>query len=347
MAYIDNMFNTSGKIPTNSNFWNQSIENFTAGDTITKGFSQVIGEQVFKPLKSPRMPFYNKFAGRVLSSGMGWTESALYKKNAFHFKPKATAEDALKFYDSEGVQKSFTVNVEGWLPNTVPSELASIEAFLNSNSVGELNSQLVDLITIGYQNTIESEIEAKAINLTKNEMVVDIATDGIVSVMGDIMDKASEMMSDDFHYNELTDNENANLITRSDKLYLFIEQKYLNMYQNAKANIYNPSELINNVEIVPMINQLPTPITTAQWNADSGTSGHKWNTSDKPVAIDKAKPIAYMVGAGKIEYRPLIGSYKVNQDFNGAGDFTNMHLIYKGAVAVRPWENAIRINLKA
>ena len=346
MAYIDDVFNTSGKIPTNSNFWNQTVATFTAGDTITKGFAQVIGEQVFRPLMSPRMPFYNKFAGRVLSSGTGWTESALYKKTASHFKPKATAEDNFKFYDSEGVQKTFTLNVEGWIPNTVPSELASVEAFLKSNSVGELNSQLVDLITIAYQNAIESEIEKKAINLTKNEMEVDIETDGIVSVMGDIMDKASEMMSDDYHYNELSADENAGLITRSDKIYLFMEQKYINAYKNAKSAIFNPNELVNNVELVPMVNQFPTPITTAQWTADSGTSGQKWATADKPVAIDKPKPIAYMVGAGKIEYRPLMGSYKVNQAFNGAGDFTNMHLIYKGSVAVRPWENAIRINLK-
>lgn len=96
-----------------------------------------------------------------------------------------------------------------------------------------------------------------------------------------------------------------------------------------------------------MINQLPKPLTTAEWTADSKTNGQKWVDADKPVAIDKAKPIAYMVGSGKIEYRPLMGSYKVNMQKNGAGDFDNIHLIYKGSVCVRPWENAIRINAKA
>ena len=243
MAYIDNVFNTMGKIPTDSDFWAQDISNFVAGDTITSGFAQVIGEQVFRPLMSPRTPFYNKFAGRVLNSGVGWTESALYKKGVRKFKPKATAEDNFGFYDSEGVQKTFTLNVEGWIPNTIPSELASVEAFLKSGSVGTLNAQLVDLVNIAYQNAIESEIEKKAISCTKNEMSVDVATDGIVNVFGQIMDKASEMMSDDYHYNELTEEENNNLTTRSDKIYLFIEQKYLNAYKNAKASIPNPSEL--------------------------------------------------------------------------------------------------------
>lgn len=345
MAYIDDVFNTYGKIPTNSDFWKMDIDNFVAGDTITTGFAQVIGEQVFKPLMSPRMPFYNKFAGRTLTSGYGWTESALYKKEVKKFNPKATSQDAFGFYDSKGVQKTFTVNVEGWSPNSLPSELASIEAFLKSNSVGTLNSQLVDLVNIAYQNAIESEIEKKAINLTKNKMNVNVATDGIIEVMGQIMDKASEMMSDDFHYNELSEEENQNLITRSDKIYLFLNQKYINAYKNAKANLFNPEQLVSNVEVVPMVNELPTPLTTAEWNA--GVSAQGWVDADKPVAIDDPAPIGYLVGSGKIEYRPLIGSYKVNMGKNPAGDFDNIHLIYKGAVAVRPWENAIRINLTA
>ena len=343
MAYIDDVFNTKGKIPTDSNFWEQSVDQFVAGGTITTGFAQVIGEQVFRPLMNPRTPFYNKFAGRVLDSGYGWTESALYKKGVQKFKPKATAEDNFKFYESAGVQKSFTVNVQGWVPNTLPSELASVEAFLKRGSVGELNGQLVDLVNIAYQDAIESEIEHKAINLTKNSMQVDVANNGIVEAMGQIMDKASEMMSDDYHYNELTDEENKKLTTRSDKIYLFIEQKYLNAYKNAKASIPNPDQLVSNVEIVPMVNQLPTPITTAEWT--SGVSTYGWTDGDKPVAVDAPKPFAYMVGSGKIEYRPLLGSYKVNFAQNGAGDFDNIHLIFKGSVAVRPWENAIRVNL--
>lgn len=343
MAYIDDVFNKSGKIPTDSNFWKQDVDQFVAGDTITSGFAQVIGEQVFRPLMSPRTPFYNKFAGRVINSGYGWTENALYKKDAKKFNPKATANDNFGFYDSKGLQKTFTINVQGWIPNTIPSELASVEAFLKSGSVGELNSQLVDLVNIAYQNAIESEIEKKAINLTKNKMSVDIATNGIVESIGQIMDKASEMMSDDYHYNELTDEENNGLTTRSDKIYLFLEQKYINAYKNAKANLFNPDQLVSNVEIVPMVNQLPTPITTAEYTA--GMTSNQWPDGDKPVALDEPKPIGYMVGSGKIEYRPLIGSYKVNMAKNQAGDFDNVHLIYKGSVAVRPWENAIRINL--
>ena len=346
MAYVDTIFNTSGKIPTDSNFWNQSVDKFVTSDGITSGFGRVIGEQMFKPLKSAYTPFYSRFAGAPISAGMGWTERALKSTKMKRFKPKATAEDALGFVDSTGIEKTFTQNVAGWSPVVVPSELVSMEMFVNRNGIGSLNSMLVDNNVLTYQRAIESEIQKKAISLTKNAMEVDIATDGIVASMGAIMDKASEMMSDDYHYNELSDDENTDLITRSDKIYCFINQKYLNAYRNAKANLPSPCELVDNVEIVPMVNALAKPITTAEFTA-GGDTGVTWDADDKPVAVDAPAPIAYLVASDKIVYRPVEGSYKVNMNTNGAGDFTKTHLIYKGAIAVRPWENAVRVNLKA
>lgn len=346
MAFTDTVFNTSGKIPTESNFWSQSLDNFVTSDGITSGFKRVIGEQVFKPLKDVRMPFYQRFAGAPISAGSGWTERALKYSALDHWNPKATAEDDLKFYDSDGIEKTFEINVRGTKSVSVPSLLESPEMFVNRSGVGTLNSMLVDNVVQIYQRAIESEIQKKAISLTKAEMTVDIATDGIVDVMGDIMDKASEMLSDDYHYNELTDDENANLITRSSKVYLFMNQAYVNAYRNAKASLPSPGELVDNVELVPMVNALAKPITTAEFTAGPRT-GVTWATADKPVAVDKPAPIAFLCGSDKVVYRPVEGSYKVNLKENGKGDFVNEHLIYKGAIAVRPWENSIRINLKA
>ena len=346
MAFTDTVFNTSGKIPTESNFWSQSLDNFVTSDGITSGFKRVIGEQVFKPLKDVRMPFYQRFAGAPISAGSGWTERALKYSALDHWSPKATAEDDLKFYDSDGIEKTFEINVRGTKSVSVPSLLESPEMFVNRSGVGTLNSMLVDNVIQIYQRGIESEIQKKAISLTKAEMTVDIATDGIVDVMGDIMDKASEMLSDDYHYNELTEDENANLITRSSKVYLFMNQAYVNAYRNAKASLPSPGELVDNVELVPMVNALAKPITTDEFTAGPRT-GVTWATADKPVAVDKPAPIAFLCGSDKVVYRPVEGSYKVNLKENGKGDFVNEHLIYKGAIAVRPWENSIRINLKA
>lgn len=346
MTFTDTVFNTSGKIPTESNFWKQSLDNFVTSEGITAGFRRVIGEQVFKPLKDVRMPFYQRFVGAPITAGSGWTERALKYSAMDHWNPKATAEDDLKFYDSNGIEKTFEINVRGTKSVSVPSLLESPEMFVNRSGVGKLNSMLVDNVIQIYQRSIESEIQKKAISLTKAEMEVDIATDGIVDVMGNIMDKASEMLSDDYHYNELTEDENANLISRSSKVYLFMNQAYVNAYRNAKASLPSPSELVDNVELVPMVNALATPITTAEFTAGPRT-GVTWTTADKPVAVDKPAPIAFLCGSDKVVYRPVEGSYKVNLKENGKGDFVNEHLIYKGAIAVRPWENSIRINLKA
>lgn len=346
MAFTDTVFNTSGKIPTESNFWNQSLDQFVTSEGITAGFRRVIGEQVFKPLKDVRMPFYQRFAGAPITAGSGWTERALKYSAMDHWNPKATAEDDLKFYDSDGIEKTFEINVRGTKSVSVPSLLESPEMFVNRSGVGTLNSMLVDNVIQIYQRSIESEIQKKAISLTKAEMTVDVATDGIVDIMGDIMDKASEMLSDDYHYNELSEDENANLITRSSKVYLFMNQAYVNAYRNAKASLPSPGELVDNVELVPMVNALAKPITTAEFTAGPRTDV-TWATADKPVAVDKPAPIAFLCGSDKVVYRPVEGSYKVNLKENGKGDFVNEHLIYKGAIAVRPWENSVRINLKA
>lgn len=340
MAFTSEIFNTSGKIPTEANFWSETDpKNFVTDDGITSGFSRIIGEQVFRPLKSPRTPFYQRFAGAPIEEGKGWKERALKQTEMMAFKPKATAEDNFKYYDSTGIEKAYEVNVAGWKPVSVPSDLVSLDMFVERNGIGQLNSMLVDNVLLTYQNAIESQIEKKAISSTKNEMSVD--TSDIVTAFGQIMDKASEMISDDIQFNELTDEENDGLINHSERIYCFVNQKILNAYKNAKASVYNPSELVNNVEIVPMVNELPAPITTAEWTAGP-RDGVDWK--DKPVAIDGAKPIAYLCASDKIVYRPVKGSYKLNLARNGAGDFDNTHLIYRGCIAVRPWENAVRVN---
>lgn len=344
MAYMDNEFNTRGKIPTESNFWDEAGD-FVTSTGITPEFSRVIGEQVFKPVSSPSTPMYSRFASRPIRSGMGWTERALYRGTPIHFLgTKATAEDALKFYDSYGVEKTFTKNVNGSMPVSMPSEIESAEMMLDYGSIGELNSLIVDKCKIAYDQSIETDIQKKAISMTKSETTVD--TSDVVGMFNTIADLATDFMGDDVHYNDLGNDDQGNAIndyiyTHADKVLCFVDAKYWNAYRNAKASLPSPSELVENCEIIPMYNQLPTPITTAEFEAGP-RSGVTWD--NKPVAIDKAKPIAFMCSDKRIEYRPYVGSYKFLTDTNIAGDFTSAFLHWSGCVAVKPWENAIRIN---
>mgnify|MGYP005802276543 CR=1 FL=1 len=60
--------------------------------------------------------------------------------------------------------------------------------------------------------------------------------------------------------------------------------------------------------------------------------------------MDKEQPLIWMCAANRIEVRPLVRSYKVNMQQNAAGDFVNEHMLWKCAIAVKPFENAVRIN---
>lgn len=338
MSYIDTVFNESGKLPTDSAFFDGAIDDFVTEDGITAGFSKVIGEQVFKPLKSPMTPFYQRFAGRPLTSGMAWTERALKATNMRKFNPKATADDALRFYDSEGIEKTFPINVAGWCPVSIPSDLISPDMMLQGRTVGQLNSMLVDNVLYAYQRAIESEIEKQAITMTKNSTEFAFTADTIVSDMAGIMDLATRMMGDDERFNDLTEQENKGLVTSSDGIYLFMDAKVLNMYNAQKAKLPSPDYLVENVEIVPMYNALPTPPTTEQIA--------EWDNKTPP-ALNQPAPIAYICAKDRMEYRPVAGSYKVTLNYNGAGDFQNENLLYRGAVATKVWANAVRINKTA
>lgn len=342
MGFNDTTFNTSGKIPTNANFWDGAVDEFVTSDGITSGFGKVIAEQVYRPINMPVTPFYNKFAGRVLPYGEGWTERAINRTAMRKFKPKATASDALQFYDSTGIEKTFSLNVGGWIPVTLPSGLESAEMMLK-NDIGTLNSRLVDNVMMEYQVGMEADCEKFAVSMTKNEKV--IASTDPIKYFTAIRDLVTEMQGNDTQYNALTTTENAGILTNSRKVYCFVNAKIWNAYQDAQSAIPNPDKLIMNCEVIPCVNAIATPLTTAEYNAgpnaDDSTS-LAW--TNKPPALDKKAPTALVVSADAFEYRPYQGSYKVNIDQNGAGDFTNQHLIFKGALAYRPWENAVRIN---
>ena len=339
----DNIFNTSGKFPTTAKFWQASTDNFTVGETITPGFSKVLGEQVYKPLGKYDTPFYNKFAGRPLKNGSQWMERALYKNVARHYKPKATAEDAFNFVDSTGKEVYFNVDVAGWIKTAIPSELETIEGVIKSDGVGVLNSMLVENVINTYQSAIESEIGKKFVSCISHEDDVDFS-DGQQAVK-DINKLAIKMRGTTNHYNELTTTENNNLITKSDKIYCFIDAETLENMRESFATLPSPDRISENVEFIPIPDGCPTPVTAAEYSTGTGAdaSGTSITWTSEPVAKGEPKPIAILTSNTKCEYRPLVNSYKINLGRNPAGDFDVEHLIYKGAIAVRPWDNAIRL----
>lgn len=343
MTNYDTVFNTSGKFPTNSDFWKSFSTGFVTEQGITPTFSKVLGEQVFRPLGTFETPFYNRFAGSPLWFGSAWRERALYNMNARHFKPKATANDDLDFVDSEGLEVEYKVDVSGWVKCSIPTELETIQMMLTNGEVGQLNDMLVDNVVRTYQMAIESEIGKKLVSNINAEDSIDF-TDGIQAVK-DINKLAIRMKGNTYHYNQLSEAQNSRLITRSKNVLCFIDADVLEFMRESFASLPSPDRISENVEFIPMYDGCPTPITTSEYNAGgTDASGTVITWDSEPTAINKSKPVAMLVSDEICSYRPLINSYRMGLSRNGAGEFVNQHLQWKGAIGIRPFENAIRLN---
>lgn len=345
MTDAKTIFNTSGKIPTDSKFWAQDDNTWMTELGITQYFSKVLGEQVYSPLKKPQIAFYSDAVGRPLVAGAGWRERVLKKTIAKHFKPKADASDDLAFYDNGGYEWEFGVNVAGWRPVTIPSDFETLMESIKAGEVGEVNSMLVENVINDYQRDQESDIQLKAISTTKNH--VEVNPNDYVGMVKKINEVIREMKGTTVHYNDVTtykstgETINDNIYTNSEVVRVYIYAGTLDKIRESLAGYPSPDKIFIDAEVRPLVDPLPAAITTDEWEA--GQSEQGWDENIQPVAIDTAAPIAFVCSAKRFEYRPVTGSYKINLSKNGAGDFINEHLIWKGAFAVRPWENAVRI----
>lgn len=344
MVDYDTTFNTSGKFPTDAGFFKAYESDFVSKEGILDGFKTVLGEQVFRPLGEVRTPMYNRFAGRPLPLGSAWKERAIAKNTSRHLKPKATAEDDLGYADSEGIEATYPLDVKGWIKTSLPSDLQSIQMMLRDYNVGMLNDLLVENVLKTYQADMESAIGKKVVSNIKNDTDIDF-TDG-VAAFKTINKLAIQMMGEKVHYNDLTSAQNLKIRTASSKVLCFIDaQVYEDMISSFSA-LPSPEYINKYVEFIPMMDGCPTPITSAEFAAGTGedAGGTSITWVGTPVAINEPQPVAMLMSADAVEYRPLIGSYRINMSKNGAGDFTNEHLLWEGSIKVSPFENMLRIN---
>lgn len=343
MVYADGQFNYSGKIATDSNFWDQPVDRFVVGDSFVSKFSRVIGEQFFMPIKSPITPMYNRFAGSGIDAGSGITERIVCKNPTKHLKLKATAQDALGFYDTSGIEKNYDVNIAGWRPITIPSDLATFDEFTKGSEIAKLNAYIYDNNVNGYQRDIESIIQKYVSSTIKNKETIEYDPTDYPSLIANLGALATNLMGEKTAYNELTSAENDTIYHGADMgIYAFIDKTLYDKVMSSKAYLPSPDKVIENVEFIPIIDGIATPITTAEWTAGPDTS-LSWD--NKPVAIDESKPDIILMDKRKFEFKPVRGSYKVNNNFNGAGDFNNVHLVYRAMILNRPWYNGVRVYL--
>lgn len=345
VAFSDTVFNTYGHIPTDSNFWDQATDRFVSSDGLTPKFSRVVAEQMFMPIQTPKLPWYTRFAGRPLDRGAGWTERMVEETGPTHLNPKATAQDALGFVDSTGIEKTYEIDYSARKTVSLPTELYSVEEFVDSNGPYQLNNILLQLNEMGYQRSADSAIAKKVVSCSTGKVELETGYD-MTDLYKIIRDTATDMMCRGVTgFNELTADENKNIDISAERVLAFMPVKLWNELRSSRASLPSPNELVDNVEVVPIYDTaLPTPLTTAEFTAGNKVSDTETITWDnKPKNIDGKTPIVFLMDPRKVEFRPVRQSYKINLNQNGAGDFTNSHLVARAAVGVRPWFNACSI----
>lgn len=328
-------FNSNGKIAADSDFFKNFADAYTGPNGIVDGFKTVLGEQIIHTRQPWRIPIYSLAIGAPLKQGNAWTERILNKTDTYRYDGKATANDALQFYDSSGVEKVFTINYAGRKSVSAASDLVLKELVMNGNA-GQINDYLVD----GMQKDVQGELEAMAgVNLVSSIQHeinnADMSTAEKVRKL--ISDIAIAMKTDATQYSRL-----GRSTEYAEDVVVLIDAAEAAALSMSEAFVYDASKLNVNARIIPMYGGLPTPLTTAQFNAGP-RSGTAYDTGSAPVAMDEAKPDMVIMDAKYFEIRPYQQEWKMTTDYNGAGDFRNYHVLYKGAMGFKPWKNAVRI----
>jgi hypothetical protein len=339
MTATDRFF-ASGKIPTTSEFWEMGADKMIDRFGITEEFTQVLGEQLFAPLVTPETAFYSAFAGRPMNEGQAWMERLIKIKPPKKFNAKATAQDDLGFYDSEGMEKVFHLSYEGWRPLTQPSDLVSARMFNTAGGVAEFNSILFDAMVNDYQEEMNDSVMLKAVATTTNEVLTNVND---TTVLRDTIRRvAGEMRGRDNSYNNVNANINRDYRLGSrDGILAFMDVNLYNKLVSDEAELPSPDRIIQNTTIIPVMDGLPRPPNMTEYTA--GQTSNQWSTPASNLAIGKTAPKVLLMSRRRMEVRPYRGSYRVALSNNGAGGFTNIHMNYAGAIGVRPWENAVAI----
>lgn len=329
-------FNSNGKIAADSDFFKEFADVYTPQDGIINGFKTVLGEQIIHVRQPWRTPIYSRTIGAPLKNGNAWVERILNKTNTYEFNPKATAQDDLGFYDSEGVEKVFTINYAGRKSVSAASDLTLQELVTNGNA-GMINDYLVD----GMQKDVQGELEAMAgVNLVSSIQhsldAQDLSTPEKIRTL--INDTAIAMKTDGTSYSRL-----QRTTEYADEVIVFMDAKKARSLSNSEAILPDAARLNIEATIVPIYGGLPKPITTAQFNAGRGQSGSAYVSGSEPVAIDAAQPDMIIMDAKYFEIRPFLQEWKMTTAYNASGDFRNFHCLYKGAMGIKPWRNAVRV----
>ena len=333
---IDDSF-IAGIKTANANFWEANADKFVTSAGITAGFSKELGESMFAPQKSIRTPFYNTFAGRPLKSGAAWKERIMAVPSTERYNPKATAQQAFGFYDTEGLEAVHACHYQGWIPLTVPSDLELSELVQSPVKIGDFAGYIYENGSKAVQMDINALIGKKLVSCVEHTDTIDTSDFG--EFRKKIRDVAATMRTNKGTYVSSTVDPDKYITSANEVIVLMEEITYNDMISDL-AVYPSPDKIVQGATIIP-IPEMPTPITSAQYT--SGVTSNGWDADTPPANLGEDKPTVMILSKDFIEWRPYMQESKVNLNANGAGDFTNAHILFKGSIGIRPWENALAL----
>lgn len=333
---IDERFISAVKA-ADPNFWVTHASEFVTSTGLIPGFSKLLAESLMVPLNDPRTAFYANFKGVPLNYGSAWKENMIALPGTKRFNPKATAQDAFGYYENEGLQAVFETSYQGWTPLTVPSTLALGELINNPSRLGDFSNYILGNGRISVQMAIDAMLGKKLISTIEHTKPIDTSDFSVLRKT--IRDVASDMRTNKGLYiNAAVDPDKY--LTSASRVIVLMEEKTYNDMVSDLAVLPSPDKIISNAEIIT-IPEMPTALTTDEMTV--GVTANGWSMDTAPEFMDGGKPTAIVMSDKRLVYRPYKEESRMNVNPNGAGDFTNYHLLYKGCIGIRPWENAVAI----
>lgn len=335
----DAYFTSDGRFATTGAFFEAyKSDSLISSTGITPEFKEIIAEAMVLPFKEFATPFTDLFMGRPLDKGVAWKEKVLKMASVKKRKPKATAEDAFGFYESAGKEAVFQIGISGWVPVTVPSMFDSGKISMTPAEMAEYANAILDSGQTAYQLGLESQIAKKLVSNVVGEIISTEATSGLRKA---IRDASASMRSNKSDYLVSSDYASGYIVKAPGVTAIMEETTYNTMIEDL-STIPSPDKIVNNVTFKIIDDgEMPTPLTTAEYTAGNDDTSDPWTV--EPLALDQEKPDVLVISNSVGKYRPYGTGVKINDNFNGASDTDNYHILYQGGMGIKPWEKCARI----
>jgi len=337
------VFNTIGRIPSKSAFFQNWKNIYTSSKGIYEGLNTVLGEQLIVPNKAAKAPIYERFIGRPMKKGDAWMERFVLKvPDPTHYTGKEGAEDAMKWYASEFSETVHKLNFSGTRSVSLTDDLMENQ-LLNSDDSGSINDYIVDRMSQDIQRELEAMAGETLVMQIKESKTEDLSTPEKIREV--INEYAIDMKSENL-YAEKHKKTDGSLY--ADSVVAIMSAKTAYKLTQQPAIYPNAGVIRTEAEVLPIYGTMPSGLTKEEYavKCGEGTNYEYINAKgekEDPPGVGRGSPVLILLDPEYFEIRPYLQKWSMDTTRNAKGRFTNVHAAYMGAMGVKPWRSAVVI----